>query len=621
MLASTNLHIIQPRNIGDVLAKLAKVKSAGAKRWKAACPVAKHKTPSKHLSVTDAGDKALVKCFPEGNHTYEDIRQALGFDTLTYSRNGDKSHNQSKEKIAIATYDYQDATGTLLFQVVRYHPKDFSQRRPNSAGGWVWNLDGITPVLYHLPDILTAVKTAPFIIITEGEKDASNVWLQLAMPATCNPMGAGKWRDSYSESLVGAKSIIIIAHKDAAGRSHAQAVAKSLYGKVGSVKVIEMPGDSVKDISDWLDQGGTIEALDRIVTEAPEYHPVKTIWSHSELMSENFQPIRWLVDGLVVDEGLTVFGGKKKRGKSWFCLQTAQSVASGSPVLGRETKQAGVILFALEDGEKRLKERLIKQNAPLNLPITYVFQLTPLENGGLDELRSYVQQYKPGMVIIDTLAAAKTGKTDENAAGAMADIGNALRRLAQALHIAVVVAAHHGKMTGGNPGDDIRGSSAISAAADVNLGLYKTEDIHLLKAEGRDIEETELRIEFDAAETWAWQLLGDARQLARQEADRAIFDALEVLGEADAGMIAKETGKDRSTINTNLKRLRTSGMVNYRNYKAGRISKLLYTIKNTSISPTPPTPSPTTTPPTPPTTFDGVDGVGHFGGVSGGENG
>ena len=37
-----------------------------------------------------------------------------------------------------ATYDYRDEAGRLTYQVVRYPPKDFRQRRPDGSGGWVW---------------------------------------------------------------------------------------------------------------------------------------------------------------------------------------------------------------------------------------------------------------------------------------------------------------------------------------------------------------------------------------------------------------------------------------------------------------------------------------------------
>ena len=37
----------------------------------------------------------------------------------------------------VASYDYVDAAGQLIYQVVRFEPKDFRQRRPDGQGGWV----------------------------------------------------------------------------------------------------------------------------------------------------------------------------------------------------------------------------------------------------------------------------------------------------------------------------------------------------------------------------------------------------------------------------------------------------------------------------------------------------
>ena len=58
----------------------------------------------------------------------------------------------------VATYDYTDAHGEFLFQVVRYEPKTFRQRRRvvkmdgTSAGiSWEYNIKGISRVLYRLP--------------------------------------------------------------------------------------------------------------------------------------------------------------------------------------------------------------------------------------------------------------------------------------------------------------------------------------------------------------------------------------------------------------------------------------------------------------------------------------
>ena len=36
----------------------------------------------------------------------------------------------------VAAYAYTDADGALLFEVVRFEPKTFRQRRPDGRGGW-----------------------------------------------------------------------------------------------------------------------------------------------------------------------------------------------------------------------------------------------------------------------------------------------------------------------------------------------------------------------------------------------------------------------------------------------------------------------------------------------------
>jgi hypothetical protein len=60
----------------------------------------------------------------------------------------DKTFKKSIDQV----YDYQDETGAVLFQTIRYAPKDFRQRRPDGKGGWIWNLKGVPLVLYRLPD-------------------------------------------------------------------------------------------------------------------------------------------------------------------------------------------------------------------------------------------------------------------------------------------------------------------------------------------------------------------------------------------------------------------------------------------------------------------------------------
>jgi len=298
-------------------------------------------------------------------------------------------------------------------------------------------------------------------------------------------------------------------------------------------------------------------------------------WEHDALLGATFPPIKWVVDGLVVSDGLTFLGGKKKVGKSLMALHLSWTVAAGGVFLGRKCEKGGVVYLCLEDGPRRLQGRLQKQAAPSGLPITYITRMRPLDAGGLDDLRDLIIDKQPSLLVLDTLAAAKTGRVDENAAGVMGDLTNALRILAQDHHVGVLVVAHHGKISTGDAGFDLRGSSATPGASDVNLGIYRNEDGCTLKGEGRDIDAFALRVALDVP-TLSWGLVGDARKIAKIETEDDVLGTLRKLGEADAGAIARETGKGRPWTARVLKRLEREGQVSSRTEKTGKNIRLLY---------------------------------------------
>src|SRR5208283_1672922 len=124
-----------------------------------------------------------------------------------------------------AVYLYENPDGSPAFQVRRFNvfeggsivDKDFRQYRPVGSD-WMAGLGDVESVLYRLPELLGADARRP-VMVLEGEKDVDNV-RACGRVATCNPMGAGKWRDNYSESLQG-RTCWIIQDNDQAGRDHA----------------------------------------------------------------------------------------------------------------------------------------------------------------------------------------------------------------------------------------------------------------------------------------------------------------------------------------------------------------------------------------------------------------
>jgi len=173
----------------------------------------------------------------------------------------DESAQGQVQSDVVAIYDYTDVRGELLFQVVRKVGKDFFQRRPDGVDRWIWNLDGTRRVPYHLPDVVAAAEAGGLVLVAEGEKDCDRL-RAAGYTASCNPGGAGKWRDDYNQFFAGAE-VVVIADKDLPGYRHAVDVARKLEAVAKSVVVVE--AREGKDAADHLAVGYGID--DFVVVE------------------------------------------------------------------------------------------------------------------------------------------------------------------------------------------------------------------------------------------------------------------------------------------------------------------------------------------------------------------
>jgi len=155
----------------------------------------------------------------------------------------------------VATYDYKDEQGNLLYQVLRFEPKSFKQRHKNGNGEWVWTMEGVRRVLYHLPEVLQAEE----VFYVEGEKDADNLiaWGKIA---TTSSGGANNWKPELAAALKD-KKVILIPDNDGAGYKYMQSVGNAAVEAGADVWQILLPGETVKDVSDWIDAGGDAERL------------------------------------------------------------------------------------------------------------------------------------------------------------------------------------------------------------------------------------------------------------------------------------------------------------------------------------------------------------------------
>ncbi len=162
----------------------------------------------------------------------------------------------------IRHYDYTDEAGNVVHTTIRLEKpgakKEFVQRTPTSE-----NLKGVETYLYNLP----AVLKADTVYLAEGEKDAETL-IAWGFTGTTAPCGANKWEDRYTEWLAG-RHVVIVRDKDDAGFAHAVLVAKAIFDKAASVKIVA-PWDVAKDVTEWAEiEHGTADKLRAVVEATP----------------------------------------------------------------------------------------------------------------------------------------------------------------------------------------------------------------------------------------------------------------------------------------------------------------------------------------------------------------
>ena len=207
---------------------------------------------------------------------------------------GDGPHTKQPSRI-VSVYDYKGQDSTLIYQVLRKEPKAFIQRRPDGNNGWKYDLQGIEPLPYRLPEIMAAMSKGKVIVIVEGEKDADKL-AALGFASTCNSGGAGKWTELHSKYFQSGVEVVIIPDNDESGRKHADSVASQLLGRGCHVKVVSLLGLPPKgDVSDWLEAGHSKEELLRLIESTPyQENEEKDKWPEpAPLQIEQLSPVEF----------------------------------------------------------------------------------------------------------------------------------------------------------------------------------------------------------------------------------------------------------------------------------------------------------------------------------------
>ena len=435
MSAAVHLHPVD--RVVDKLRDMGcQPKQSRPGQWNARCPNPNgHKNGDKNPSLsigTGPDGKALIHC--NTGCRLPDIARAL--DLGLFDLFPDKPQATIGEgRRIVATYDYYDEGGVLVFQVVRYRPKDFRQRKPLDNGSWVWSVADIAErPLYMLPQVRRAVETGKRVYMCEGEKDAEALQWHVTGAATCNSGGSEKWRDEYARQLEGATRITLMQDADAPGLRHVKTFAAKLL-LAGFLRVdVLAPPSPHKDVAQALGAGKTLDQFvkvwdqdgDRswltIADDADLADPDSDDAHDGELETQeedDWQPIdlafiaRQIIDGtykptmptimevegalpLFYRERVNLLFGESGGGKTWIALAAlAETVRKGERAL----------MIDYEDNPNGIAERLVALGVTLEqMQLIDYINPTRSMSSGWDAMADTPRIY--ALVVLDSTGEA-----------------------------------------------------------------------------------------------------------------------------------------------------------------------------------------------------------------------
>jgi RecA-family ATPase len=252
------------------------------------------------------------------------------------------------------------------------------------------------------------------------------------------------------------------------------------------------------------------------------------------LMNRDIPPLKFAVQN-ILPEGLVMIAGRPKAMKSWTMLDLVYCVENGAKFLGQDVEKGNALYLALEDSERRLKDRVLKLGHAFNRIHPTVDVEAPYIGFGLEEdIQKWIDESKsPRLIVIDTLARIKPRVKRSN--GTAYDLDNELLRNLQKLAISngicIAMISHLSKTQTDYSFDRITGSAGLQGMTDA-MWLIDRGDTENSKASitgrGRDIMDFSYEVKWND-QTWKYEFVGNKVEIERNENRASILNAMTCL--------------------------------------------------------------------------------------------
>lgn len=373
----------------------------------------------------------------------------------------------------VATYRYYDTRGNIIASVVRFEPdgtresktfRPFCHRTIDGVTKWTGGAPDLRP-LYRLPEIALAST----VVLVEGE-GCADALSSVGIVATSAMQGAQAPIDKTDWSPLAGKTVIVWPDNDAPGFDYARRVSERLASLGCTVLGVTPPeGARAKwDAADCVSEGGDayaiIEGAAAVITDPVESGDVYKLYTLEEL--ESLPPPKWLVDGVMVENGLCLFWASSDSYKTFVAIDIAMAIATGADWHGRPVTGGSVVYVAAEDlhgvAKRMVGYRETKGRDKPKANITLLNDSFTVTSPDADKLIRSVKTLPmaPRLIVIDTLART-FGSGSEDKTSDMNAFVDACDRIRRATGATVMVVHHTGRNR-----EQERGNVALRGACD-----------------------------------------------------------------------------------------------------------------------------------------------------------
>lgn len=267
----------------------------------------------------------------------------------------------------------------------------------------------------------------------------------------------------------------------------------------------------------------------------------------------------------ILPEGLAVFAGRPKIGKSW-AMGEALKIA----------RRKSVLYLALEDPPRRLQSRvrtIVGDRDAIPPLLEFRTAWPTLDKGGIDQLAEWLTAHPiASLVVIDTIGRVRPlRKMSEDQYLGDVGVWGPLQELASSFPGVAIVAVHHQrKGEAEDIVDTVLGSQGVAGTVDTVLVLKKSRsqaDGELFVV-GRDVEDTERALRFDKGK---WTDLGSAADYRGSKERRELLDLIAMAGPVTRRQIVSLTGKNYDAVKKLVQRALWDGVV--KEIAGGKVDK------------------------------------------------